>query len=57
MEILFLDNSKACHESDIPTKVIKGNSDSFSDILYGIFNRRVYLIFYINVPRGRHISI
>ena len=39
MEILILDNSKACQESDIPAKVIKANSDVFADILYEIFDR------------------
>ena len=38
-EMLNLDNSKACQESDIPTKVIKANSDIFADILYEVFNR------------------
>ena len=38
-EILNLDNSKACQESDIPTKIIKANSDIFPDILYEVFNR------------------
>ena len=37
-EILNLDNSKECQESDIPTKVIKPNSDIFADILYEVFN-------------------
>ena len=37
--ILNLNNSKACQESDIPTKVIKANSDIFADILYQVFNR------------------
>ena len=37
--ILNLDNSKACQESDMPTKVIKVNSDIFADILYEVYNR------------------
>ena len=37
--ILNLDNSKACQESDMPTKVIKANSDIFADILHQVFNR------------------
>ena len=32
-EILNLDSSKACQDSDIPTKVIKSNSDIFADAL------------------------
>ena len=38
-EILNLDSSKACQDSDIPTKVIKSNSDIFTDALYSEFNR------------------
>ena len=34
-----LDSSKACQDSDIPTKVIKSNSDIFADALYYEFNR------------------
>ena len=36
-EILNLDSSKACQDSDIPTKVIKSNSDIFTDALYSEF--------------------
>ena len=32
-EMLNLDSSKACQDSDIPTKVIKSNSDIFADVL------------------------
>ena len=32
-EILNPDSSKACQDSDIPTKVIKSNSDIFTDAL------------------------
>ena len=39
MEILNLDSSKASQDSDIPTKVIKSNSDNFTDALYSEFNR------------------
>ena len=38
-EILNLDSSKACQDSDIPTKVIKSNSDLFTDALCSKFNR------------------
>ena len=34
-----LDSSKACQDSDIPTKVIKSNSDIFTDALYSAFSR------------------
>ena len=38
-EILNLDSSKACQDSDIPIKVIKSNSDIFTDALSPEFNR------------------
>ena len=38
-EILNLDSSKACQNSDIPTKAIKPNSDIFTDAFYSEFNR------------------
>ena len=34
-----LDSSKVCQDSDIPIKVIKSNSDIFTDALYSAFNR------------------
>ena len=37
--LLNLDSSKACQDSDIPTKVIKSDSDIFTDALYSEFNR------------------
>ena len=33
------DSSKACQDSNIPTRVIKSNSDIFTDALYSKFNR------------------
>ena len=33
-EILNLDSSKACQDSDTPAKVIKSNLDIFTDALY-----------------------
>ena len=38
-EILNLGSSKAFQDSDIPQKVIKSNSDIFTDALYSEFNR------------------
>ena len=38
-EILNLDSLKACQDSDKSTKVIKSNSDIFTDALYSEFNR------------------
>ena len=31
-EILNLDTSKACQDSDIPSRIIKENADAFTDI-------------------------
>ena len=38
-EILNLDVSKASQDSDIPTKIIKMNTDIFAEVLYNVFNR------------------
>ena len=38
-EILNLNVVKASQDSDIPTKIIKKNSDIFSDILFKEFNK------------------
>ena len=37
-EILKLETSKACQDTDIPTKIIKENVDIFADILLTSFN-------------------
>ena len=38
-EILNLDSSKACQESDLPTKIIKANSDIFTEVIHKELNR------------------
>ena len=38
-EILNLDSSKACQEWDLPTKIIKANSDIFTEVIYKELNR------------------
>ena len=40
-EISSLDHTKACQESDIPTKIIKGNVDIFSEVLHLSLNASV----------------
>ena len=40
-EIKNLDASKASQEDDIPTKIIKGNSDIFSNFTYQSFNNKI----------------
>ena len=34
-----LDSSKTCQESDLPTKIIKANSDTFTDVTHKELNR------------------
>ena len=34
LEILNLNSSKPCQESDLPTKIIKSNSDTFTDFIH-----------------------
>ena len=36
-----LETSKACQDTDIPTKIIKENADIFADILLASFNDSV----------------
>ena len=40
-EILKLETSKACQDTDIPTKITKENADIFADISYASFNDSV----------------
>ena len=42
-EILNLNVAKASQDSDIPTKIIKKNSDIFSDILFKEFNKSLQI--------------
>ena len=37
-DILKLETSKACHETDIPTKIVKENADIFANVLVSNFN-------------------
>ena len=41
-EILNLDASKTCQDSDITSKIIKENPDIFADILHSSFNNSIY---------------
>ena len=40
-DVLNLDVSKACQDTDIPSKIIKGNTDIFSSFLHYSFNTSV----------------
>ena len=42
-EIKNLDASKASREDDIPTKIIKENSDIFSNFIYQSFNNMIHV--------------
>ena len=43
-EILNLDASKTCQDSDIPSsRIIKENPDIFTDFLHFSFNNSIYL--------------
>ena len=41
-EILNLDASKACQDSDIPSRISKKNADIFTDFLHSSFNNSIY---------------
>ena len=41
-EILNLDLSKACQDSDIPSGIIKKNADIFTDFLHSSFNNSIH---------------
>ena len=38
-EILNLDSAKFCQESDLPMKIIKANSDIFTEVIHKEFNK------------------
>ena len=40
-DILNLDTSKACQNTDVPTKIVKENADIFADFLHKSFNEFV----------------
>ena len=40
-EILDLDTSKACQDTDVPTKILKENAGIFADFLHASFNEFV----------------
>ena len=40
-EIVYLDPSKACRDTDVPTKIIKNNADIFTDFVHPPINASV----------------
>ena len=52
-QILNLDSSKTSQDSDIPTKIIKVNTDICADVLYSVFNRSLEVS---EFPSGRKLA-
>ena len=48
-KIKMLDSSKAIQESDIPVKLIKGDSDLFADIICKCFNKSLEKVSFLIV--------
>ena len=55
-EILSLDASKACQDSDIPWRIIKKNADIFTDFLHSSFNNSIYQFEFLLVLKLANIS-
>ena len=55
-EIQKLDCSKACQDTDIPTKIIKLNSDIFADFIFKNFNNNIAFSFYSTCLKNSNIS-
>ena len=55
-EIQNLDASKACQDTDVPTKIIKNNSDIFGDFIYQNFNDAVDTDIFPNVLKNANVS-
>ena len=51
-----LDASKACQDTDVPTKIIKNNSDIFGDFTYQNFNHAVDTDIFPNVLKNANVS-
>ena len=55
-EIQNLDASKACQDTDVPTKIIKNNSDIFGDFIYQNFNEAIDTDIFPNVLKNANVS-
>ena len=55
-EIKNLDASKASQEDDIPTKIIKENSDIFSNFIYQSFNNMIDVCIFPTSPNLANIT-
>ena len=52
-EILNLNIFKASQDSDVPTKIIKMNTDIFAKLLYNVFNRSLEVV---EFPSGMKLT-
>ena len=55
-EILNLDASKACQDTDVPTKILKENADIFADFLHSSFNEFVKKLEFPSVLKQANIT-
>ena len=55
-EILNLDASKACQDTDVPTKILKENADIFADFLHASFNEFVKKLEFPSVLKQANIT-
>ena len=55
-EIQKLDASKACQDTDVPTKIIKSNSDIFGDFIYQNFNDAIENDMFPKILKNANVS-
>ena len=56
-EILNLNVAKASQDSDIPTRIIKKNSDIFSDILFKEFNKSLETCKFLSYLKMAYVTL
>ena len=56
-EILNLNVAKASQDSDIPTRIIKKNSDIFSDILFKEFNKSLETCKFLSCLKMAYVTL
>ena len=55
-EIQNFDASKACQDTDVPTKIIKGNSDIFGNFTYQNFNDAINNDVFFKILKNANVS-
>ena len=55
-EILNLDASKSCHDTDVPTEILRENADIFADFLHTSFNEFVKKSEFLAVLKQANIT-